>query len=182
MTGAALLGGHGKKHKVTVVGSGNWGSTISKIVAENAKLYKDLFEPEVQMWVFEEDVVIPSDSKHAATAGGEPQKLTHIINKYHENVKYLPGITLPSNLIANPSIHDAVKDSTILIFNLPHQFIHNLHQGRQCVRRRRQPVQRVDRRGPRHLRRRPVRRQHCQRDCRRKVVRDHHRLRSPDHG
>ena len=45
------------------------GSTISKIVAENARLHKDLFEPEVQMWVFEEDVVIPSDSKHAAAAG-----------------------------------------------------------------------------------------------------------------
>ncbi|KAM3506671.1 hypothetical protein MY11210_007462 [Beauveria gryllotalpidicola] len=118
MSGASLLGGHGKKHKVTVVGSGNWGSTISKIVAENAKLYKDLFEPEVQMWVFEEDVVIPSESK--------PQKLTAVINQYHENVKYLPGITLPDNLIANPSLLDAVKDSTILIFNLPHQFIHNV--------------------------------------------------------
>ncbi|OAR02226.1 hypothetical protein LLEC1_03817 [Akanthomyces lecanii] len=125
MASAALLGSHGKKHKVTVVGSGNWGSTISKIVAENTKLYKDLFEPEVQMWVFEEDVVIPSDSKHAATAGSSPQKLTKIINQYHENVKYLPGITLPDNLIANPSIVDAVKDSTILIFNLPHQFIRN---------------------------------------------------------
>ncbi|KAM0741631.1 hypothetical protein ACQRIT_004488 [Beauveria bassiana] len=126
MSGAALLGGHGKKHKVTVVGSGNWGSTISKIVAENAKLCKDLFEPEVQMWVFEEDVVIPSDSKHAAAAGSEPQKLTALINQYHENVKYLPGITLPDNLIANPSLLDAVKNSTILIFNLPHQFIHNV--------------------------------------------------------
>lgn len=126
MTSMALLGGHGKKHKVTVVGSGNWGSTISKIVAENAKLYKDLFEPEVQMWVFEEDVVIPSDSKHAAAAGSEPQKLTSIINQYHENVKYLPGITLPDNLVANPSLLDAVRDSTILIFNLPHQFIHNV--------------------------------------------------------
>lgn len=78
------------------------------------------------MWVFEEDVVIPSDSKHHAAAGSEPQKLTNVINNYHENVKYLPGITLPDNLVANPSIHDAVKDSTILIFNLPHQFIHNV--------------------------------------------------------
>lgn len=78
------------------------------------------------MWVFEEDVVIPSSSKHASAAGSAPQKLTHIINHYHENVKYLPGITLPDNLIANPSITDAVRDSTILIFNLPHQFIHNV--------------------------------------------------------
>jgi glycerol-3-phosphate dehydrogenase (NAD+) len=102
------------------------GSTISKIIAENTKQYKDLFEEDVQMWVFEEQVTIPKESKHYDAANGDsPQKLTHIINNYHENVKYLPGITLPKNLIANPSLEDAVRDSTILIFNLPHQFIHN---------------------------------------------------------
>ncbi|KAK7989582.1 hypothetical protein PG989_009897 [Apiospora arundinis] len=115
---------HEKRHKVTVIGSGNWGSTISKIVAENTKEHPDIFEPEVHMWVYEEDVTIPKDSPHYDEAvGDQPQKLTHIINKYHENVKYLPGIKLPSNLIANPSVVDAVKDSSILIFNLPHQFI-----------------------------------------------------------
>lgn len=79
------------------------------------------------MWVFEEDVVLPKDSKYYdASIGDKPQKLTHIINKHHENVKYLPGITFPDNLIANPSLPDSVKDSSILIFNLPHQFIHNV--------------------------------------------------------
>lgn len=79
------------------------------------------------MWVFEEDVTLAKDSKYYdATVGDQPQKLTHILNTYHENVKYLPGITLPSNLIANPSLQDAVKNSNILIFNLPHQFIHNV--------------------------------------------------------
>ena len=78
------------------------------------------------MWVYEEEVSIPRESKHFDAIGDKPQKLTHIINNYHENVKYLPGITLPSNIIANPSIRDAVKDSSILIFNLPHQFIRNV--------------------------------------------------------
>ncbi|KAK7965155.1 hypothetical protein PG988_010159 [Apiospora saccharicola] len=115
---------HEKRHKVTVIGSGNWGSTISKIVAENTKEHPEIFEPEVHMWVYEEDVVIPKDSPHYdESVGDQPQKLTEVINKYHENVKYLPGIKLPSNLIANPSVVDAVKDSSILIFNLPHQFI-----------------------------------------------------------
>ncbi|KAL6904156.1 NAD-dependent glycerol-3-phosphate dehydrogenase N-terminus domain-containing protein [Trichoderma evansii] len=123
----AFLGGYEKKHKVTIVGSGNWGSTIAKIVAENTRANKDVFEEDVQMWVFEEEVTIAQTSKHYdASIGEAPQKLTHVINKYHENVKYLPGITLPSNIIANPSLVDAVKDSTILIFNLPHQFIHNV--------------------------------------------------------
>lgn len=103
------------------------GSTISKIVAENTRQYSDLFEEEVQMWVYEEDVTIDKDSKlYDESIGDKPQKLTEVINKHHENVKYLPNIPLPTNLVANPSIHDAVKDSTILIFNLPHQFIANV--------------------------------------------------------
>ncbi|RYP58262.1 hypothetical protein DL770_010469 [Monosporascus sp. CRB-9-2] len=105
-----------KKHKVTVVGSGNWGSTISKIVAENTKEHPELFEQDVQMWVYEEEI----------DYGGKKQKLTSIINQHHENVKYLPNIKLPTNIIPNPSLLDAVKDSTILIFNLPHQFIHRI--------------------------------------------------------
>ncbi|KAH7312456.1 glycerol-3-phosphate dehydrogenase [Stachybotrys elegans] len=124
MNGATHLGGFEKKHKVTVVGSGNWGSTISKIIAENTREHKDIFEEEVHMWVYEEDVVIPEESKHYdCSIGDKPQKLTAIINQHHENVKYLPGIALPKNLVANPSLQDAVKDSTILVFNLPHQFI-----------------------------------------------------------
>lgn len=79
------------------------------------------------MWVYEEEVTIPQDSKHYdAATDGQPRKLTEVINSCHENVKYLPGIALPTNLVANPSIHDAVRDASILIFNLPHQFIQNL--------------------------------------------------------
>ncbi len=84
------------------------------------------------MWVYEEEVVLPKDSKHYDPAkDGTPQKLSSIINTYHENVKYLPNIILPSNLIANPSAVDAVKDSSILIFNLPHQFIGRLSKQLQ---------------------------------------------------
>jgi len=73
------------------------------------------------MWVYEEKVVIPKDNPNYIN--NEPQNLTTIINNYKENMKYLPGIKLPSNIHANPSIEDTVKDATILIFNLPHQFI-----------------------------------------------------------
>ena len=99
------------------------------MVAENTAAHPELFEKNVQMWVYEEDVELGKDSKHYqedSELSKGPQKLTKLINEYHENVKYLPGIPLPHNIIANPSITDAVKDSTILIFNLPHQFIKNL--------------------------------------------------------
>lgn len=122
----ASLGASAKKHKVTVVGSGNWGSAIAKIVAENVREHPELFEKQVQMWVYEETVSLASThARYDASdeMSTKPQKLTELINHFHENVKYLPQIPLPHNIIANPSLVDSVKDSTILIFNLPHQFI-----------------------------------------------------------
>ncbi|GAB7349551.1 hypothetical protein MBLNU459_g0250t1 [Dothideomycetes sp. NU459] len=122
----ASLTPHGKKHKVAVIGSGNWGTTIAKVVAENTRSNSELFEEEVQMWVFEEEVTVPKGSKHYDASSPlctKPQKLTHLVNTIHENVKYLPDIPLPTNIIANPSLEDSVKDASVLIFNLPHQFI-----------------------------------------------------------
>ena len=95
-------------------------------MAENVKEHPGLFEPDVQMWVYEEQLSIPENSKHYdpnSELSTKPQKLTYLINKLHENVKYLPDIPLPHNLYANADLQDAVKGSTILIFNLPHQFI-----------------------------------------------------------
>ncbi|KAI6785464.1 Glycerol-3-phosphate dehydrogenase [NAD(+)]-like protein [Emericellopsis cladophorae] len=130
MGSSNFLGGHSRKHKVTIVGSGNWGSTIAKIIAENTREHTDVFEENVQMWVYEEDVTIPKESKHYNESTADtPQKLTEVINKYHENVKYLPGVALPPNIVANPSLNDAVQNSTILIFNLPHQFIRKVCEG-----------------------------------------------------
>lgn len=102
------------------------GSAIAKIVAENTQQFPDIFERDVQMWVFEEEVKIPESSKHydsGSELSTKPQKLTEIINRLHENPKYLPNIPLPTNLVANPSVEDSVKNSSILIFNMPHQFI-----------------------------------------------------------
>ncbi|KAL9107080.1 MAG: hypothetical protein Q9227_007946 [Pyrenula ochraceoflavens] len=115
-----------KKHKVSVIGSGNWGSTIAKIVAENVIAHPNIFEKEVRMWVFEEEVKLADTSKKYDSSSEmctKPQKLTTLINHFHENVKYLPDIALPPNILACPSLPESVEGSTILIFNLPHQFI-----------------------------------------------------------
>ena len=45
----ATLGAYERRHRVTVVGSGNWGSAIAKICAECTKEHPELFEEEVQM-------------------------------------------------------------------------------------------------------------------------------------
>lgn len=98
--------------RVCVLGSGNWGTTIAKIVAENTAANPELFQAQVNMWVYEEEV--------------QGRKLTEIINTDHENVKYLPGIKLPKNIIAVPSLLDTVKDANVIIFNIPHQFLPNV--------------------------------------------------------
>lgn len=95
--------------KVSVIGSGNWGTTIAKIVAENALARPHMFRHHVDMWVFEEKV--------------NGRNLTAIINEDHENVRYLPNVKLPTNLRANSSIVEVAKDADLLIFNLPHQFL-----------------------------------------------------------
>ena len=100
------------KEKVTIVGSGNWGSAIAKIIGRNV-LDREEFDDEVRMWVYEEQV----DGKN----------LTEIINTDHENVKYLPGIKFTENIVADPDLASACTDATLLVFVLPHQFL-----GRIC--------------------------------------------------
>ncbi|XP_071368832.1 glycerol-3-phosphate dehydrogenase [NAD(+)], cytoplasmic isoform X2 [Centroberyx affinis] len=80
--------------KVCIIGSGNWGSAIAKIVGANAA-QNSKFDNIVKMWVFEETV--------------NGRKLTEIINTDHENVKYLPGHKLPSNVFIG-RVCDTMKD------------------------------------------------------------------------
>lgn len=69
----------------------------------------DIFEREVRQWVFEEEF------------NGE--KLTDVINRERENPKYLPGIKFTDNIKAMPSLVDASRGASVLIFVLPHQFV-----------------------------------------------------------
>lgn len=100
------------KSKVTVVGSGNWGSVAAKLIASNT-LKLTSFHDEVRMWVFEE--VLPSG-----------EKLSEVINRTNENVKYLPGIKLGKNVVAVPDLERAVEDANMLVFVTPHQFMEGI--------------------------------------------------------
>ncbi|XP_018587798.1 glycerol-3-phosphate dehydrogenase [NAD(+)], cytoplasmic-like [Scleropages formosus] len=98
--------------KVCIVGSGNWGSAIAKLIGHNVQQRSSTFDPVVTLWVFEETV--------------NGRKLSEIINTEHENVKYLPGHKLPENVVAVPGIVEAVTGADILVFVIPHQFIGKL--------------------------------------------------------
>ncbi|XP_032674165.1 glycerol-3-phosphate dehydrogenase [NAD(+)], cytoplasmic-like [Odontomachus brunneus] len=96
---------------VCIIGSGNWGSAIAKIVGANAEK-QSKFADRVTMYVYEEII--------------NGKKLTEIINETHENIKYLPGHKIPENVIAVPDVIEAAKDADILIFVVPHQFIRRI--------------------------------------------------------
>lgn len=100
------------KKRVAIIGSGNWGSAIARIVGENIKTFGDDYDKNVKMYVYEEII--------------HGRKLTDIINTEHENVKYLKGFKLPENIIAVPDVVETASDATILIFVIPHKFVPGL--------------------------------------------------------
>lgn len=101
--------------RVVIVGSGNWASAIARIVGENVHHF-DKFHKSVRMWCFEE----------AVTVNGVDRKLTDVINTTHENVKYLPKLLLPGNILADPDLTSAVTGATLIVFCIPHQFLGKL--------------------------------------------------------
>lgn len=99
------------KKKICIIGSGNWGSVIGKVIGSNV-VNLDTFHNDVNMYVYEEII--------------DGKKLTEIINETHENVKYLPGYKLPPNIIAIPDLVTAAQDCDFLVFVVPHQFVHTI--------------------------------------------------------
>jgi glycerol-3-phosphate dehydrogenase (NAD(P)+) len=81
--------------KVSIIGAGAWGTTLSILAAENGN--------DVKLWSFEKDVM-----EH--------------INEFHENKKYLNGFQLPANIEAVSDISKAA-DSDIILLVTPSQFL-----------------------------------------------------------
>lgn len=95
-------------HRVCIVGSGNMGSTIAKVIAENIVKLPD-FDKTVRMYVYDEIV--------------DGESLVDIINTKHENVKYLTGIKLPENVLAVRDLAEAATDCDFYVIVTPHQFL-----------------------------------------------------------
>jgi glycerol-3-phosphate dehydrogenase (NAD+) len=106
--GARSFAAAAGSEKIAMVGSGNFGSALVRILGRNA-LKHDVFDNEVKMYVYEEMI------------DGKP--LTKIINETNENVKYLKGAKFTPNVVADPDITSAVSGATMVCFCLPHQFL-----------------------------------------------------------
>ena len=80
--------------KISVLGSGAWGTALAQLMSE---------EREVLMWVKEKTVKID-------------------INQNHQNKKYLPGIKLSKNIIGSNNLED-LESSNIIFLTTPVQYM-----------------------------------------------------------
>lgn len=53
----------------------------------------------------------------------EEEKLSDIINKKKENIKYMKGMKIPENILAISNLKEVIDDADLLIFVLPHQYL-----------------------------------------------------------
>lgn len=81
-------------HRVAVVGSGSWGTTFGKILADGGA--------DVTMW----------SRRH---------EVAREITRNHRNQDYLPGITLPPTLAATSKLADAVAGAEQVFVAVPSQ-------------------------------------------------------------
>ncbi|KAL6120730.1 glycerol-3-phosphate dehydrogenase 1 [Nucleospora cyclopteri] len=101
------------KLKVAVVGGGNWGTTIGKLVAE--KIDQIVFEKTVILYIHDREIKF-KDQK---------MLMSHAINFYKENPIYLPTIKLPENLQATADLSE-LQCIDVFIFCLPVEYINTI--------------------------------------------------------
>lgn len=87
-----------KNKCVSMIGAGSWGTAVAIVIAENRP---DLT---VKMWSYEK-----------STASS--------INNHNINTDFLPGIKLPSNIIATTSLKEALADTRAILVATPSKAI-----------------------------------------------------------
>ncbi|MBW2280932.1 MAG: NAD(P)H-dependent glycerol-3-phosphate dehydrogenase [Deltaproteobacteria bacterium] len=93
--------------RVSVLGAGSWGTTVASLASRNAPTL---------LW-----------SRRSEQADE--------VNANNTNERYLPGVTLPSDLRATGSLEEAVRDADVLVVGVPsHGFRGVLEEVKKHVR------------------------------------------------
>mmetsp|Transcript_25433 Transcript_25433/g.55213 ORF Transcript_25433/g.55213 Transcript_25433/m.55213 type:complete len:677 (-) Transcript_25433:1350-3380(-) len=105
-----------RQYRVAVVGSGSFACAMTHIISHNVTEgdQMDQFNSSVRMWV------------HNDKATFEGRLLLDIINTEHVNPKYLPGVSLGSNVVASGDLGEVVRDADIIVLCVPHQYVHTV--------------------------------------------------------
>lgn len=85
--------------KVSILGSGSWGTALALVLEKNG--YK------IDMWTLN-------------------QEQADYINDKRENVDYLPGINIPDNIRATTNLKEVIEDSEIIVLAVPSQAIRSI--------------------------------------------------------
>ena len=87
---------------IAVFGAGSWGTALSIILQKNG---------------------------HAVTLWSLESQFADEINQRHQNSTFLPGITLPHEIIATTDIGEAADAKDAVVFAAPSQFIRSVAEG-----------------------------------------------------
>lgn len=116
-----------KEKSVGILGAGSFGTAIANVLARDVQRKKK-FSSKIKVWIFDEPVENKGEKTAIEDKGSRSGKddtkimLSEYIKRYEENVKYLPGVPLPDNLVFTPDLKD-VASCDIVIFVIPHQFL-----------------------------------------------------------
>lgn len=97
-----------KKQPVAILGAGNMGTAMAKIVAENGY--------EVRLWNYEGDL--------------DPLRE---IEQFGENKKYLPGVKLPKNIIPTFTLAEALLGAKVIFFVVSSGAMHSVMRAASSV-------------------------------------------------
>ena len=82
--------------RISIIGAGSWGTTLAVLLGEKGF--------DVKLWARREELANEIESKK-------------------ENKQYLPGIKIPSNVIADNSLKNVLDASEIVIISVPSEFL-----------------------------------------------------------
>ena len=80
--------------KIAVIGAGSWGTTFSKVLADGGS--------DVMLWSRREQVA-------------------NEINSSHQNSAYLPGVKLPTNIVASTDVEKVLEGASQVYISVPSQ-------------------------------------------------------------
>jgi len=83
-------------NKIGILGGGSWGTTLAVLLYEKGL--------SVKIWEFSHEQV-------------------EIISKRRENVKFLPGIFIPHEILITSCLEEVVKESNVIVIAIPSQVV-----------------------------------------------------------
>ncbi len=95
------------RKRISILGAGSWGTAIADLIGHNVIKNPHLFHEEVILYVRDD-------------------KLRLIIEKTRQNIRYLSAIKLPMNVRPVSSLSEALSQTDIIIFVIPHEYIRDL--------------------------------------------------------